>query len=66
MSNEPIVKRRTSKHKAAVVMDVIKGKTTAAELAREYDLTASEVDGLIEEAQCKMANGFRALPNEPQ
>ena len=36
MSNEPTVKRWTAKRKAAVVMDIFKGKTTVAELARQY------------------------------
>ncbi len=45
MSNEPTVKRWTAKRKAAVVMDIFKGKTTVAEVAREHDLTVSEVEG---------------------
>lgn len=30
-------------------MDIFKGKTTAAEVARQYDLTVSEVEGWIDE-----------------
>ncbi|WP_311950859.1 DUF1153 domain-containing protein [Halomonas piscis] len=60
MSNEPTVKRWTAKRKAAVVMDIFKGKTTTAEVARQYDLTVSEVEGWIDEAQRSMENGFKA------
>lgn len=64
MSNEPTVKRWTAKRKAAVVMDIFKGKTTAAELARQHDLTVSEVEGWIDEAQRSMENGFKARPKD--
>lgn len=60
MSNEPTVKRWTAKRKAAVVMNIFKGKTIAAEVARQHDLTVSEVAGWIEEAQRSMENRFRA------
>ena len=43
MSNELTVKRWTVKRKAAVVMDIFMGKTTVAEVARQHDLTVSEV-----------------------
>ena len=37
MSNrEPEIKRWTAKRKARVVVDILKGKTTAAEVARQY------------------------------
>ena len=41
-------------------MDIFKGKATAAEVARQYDLTVSEIEGWINEAQRSMKNGFRA------
>ncbi|GAB3338736.1 transposase [Chromohalobacter beijerinckii] len=64
MSNEPTVKRWIAKRKAAVVMDIVKGKITVAEVARQHDLTVSEVEGWIEEAQRNMENGFRARPKD--
>jgi transposase-like protein len=64
MSNETTVKRWTAKRKAAVVMDIFKGKTTVAEVARQHDLTVSEVEGWIDEAQRSMENGFRARPKD--
>ena len=38
------VQRWTAKRKAAVVIELIKGKTTAAEIARQHDLTVGEVE----------------------
>lgn len=44
--SEPIedIKRWTARRKATAVMDMIKGRTTAVELARSHDLTVSEVE----------------------
>ncbi len=47
MTNEPSsdeVQRWTAKRKAAVVLDLIAGKTTAAEVARNHGLTVSEIE----------------------
>ena len=38
------VQRWTAKRKAAVVLELIKGKTTAVETAREHGLTVGEVE----------------------
>ena len=38
MSNELTVKRWTVKRKAAVAMDILKGKITIAVVARQHDL----------------------------
>ncbi|KAA0020808.1 hypothetical protein F0A16_03230 [Salinicola corii] len=35
-----------------------------AELARQYDLTVSEVEGWIDEDQRSMENGFKARPKD--
>lgn len=64
MSDDNPIKRWTAKRKAAVVMDIFKGKTTAAEVARQHDLTVSEVEGWIDEAQRSMENGFKARPKD--
>lgn len=57
MGNEPTGKRWTAKRKAAVVMDIFKGKTTVAEIAGQHDIPVSEVEGWIEETQRSMKNG---------
>jgi len=33
------IKRFTAKKKAKIVMDIFQGKTTVAEVSRQYDLT---------------------------
>lgn len=38
------IKRCTARRKAAVVLDIIKGKTMATEIARSHDLTVGEVE----------------------
>ena len=38
------IKRWTARRKAAAIMEIIKGKTTAAEIARSHDLTIAEID----------------------
>ena len=43
-TDKDAVGRWTAKRKAAVVVDLIKGKTTAAEVAREHALTVTEVE----------------------
>ena len=48
MTDDNPIKRWTAKRKASVVMDIFKGKTTTAEVARQYDLTVSEVEGWID------------------
>lgn len=64
MTDDNPIKRWTAKRKASVVMDIFKGKTTAAELARQYDLTISEIEGWVDEVQRSMENGFRARPKD--
>jgi hypothetical protein len=50
MSQEPDdIKRWTARRKAAAVMDIIKSKTTAAELARSHDLTIAEVEQWVDD-----------------
>jgi len=47
MSTEPTpneIERWTAQRKAAVVLELIKGKTTAAEVARQHGLTVADVE----------------------
>ena len=37
------IQRWTAKRKAAVVLDLIRGKSTSAEVARQHGLTVAEV-----------------------
>ncbi len=45
---DEVFKRWTAKRKAAVVLDLIKGVTTVAEVARKHGLTVGEVEGWVE------------------
>jgi len=60
----PEVKRWSAKRKAQVVVDILKGKTTVAEVARRHGLTVSEVEGWIEEGLAGMENALRARPRD--
>jgi hypothetical protein len=42
-------KRWTAKRKAALVMEIIQGKTSIAEASRSYDLPPSEIEEWVEE-----------------
>ncbi|RME55761.1 DUF1153 domain-containing protein [Candidatus Parcubacteria bacterium] len=59
---ENTIKRWTAKRKSQVVLDILKGKTTVAEIARQHDLTPGEVERWLEEGIQGMENNFRARP----
>jgi len=62
--NGPTPQRWTVKRKAATVLEIIKGKTTAAEEARQHGLTVADVEGWIERAQFGMEEFLKALPKD--
>lgn len=62
MSEE--LKRWTSKRKAALVIELLKGQTTISEVSRQYDLTPSEIQSWIDDAQSGMENALRAKPKD--
>lgn len=39
------IKRWTAKRKAALVVEIILGKTTVSEASRSFDLSPSEIEG---------------------
>ena len=55
-------KRWTAKRKAALVMDVIQGKTSVSEASRSFDLLPSEIEQWVEEGKRGMENALRAKP----
>lgn len=57
------IKRWTAKRKAAVVTDIIKGKTTAAQLARSHDLTVREIEQWMDDF---ISSGTEALRSHPR
>jgi len=64
MTMEDEIKRWTAKRKAALVMEIIQGKTTVAEASRSFDLTPSEIEEWVDEAKRGMENALRAKPME--
>ena len=56
------IKRWTARRKTALVLDIIRGKTTVAEASRAYDLTPSEVESWVEDGKKGMENALKANP----
>jgi transposase-like protein len=55
-------KRWTAKRKAALVMDIIQGKTSISEASRSFDLPPSEIEEWLEEGKRGMENALRDKP----
>lgn len=58
------IKRWTAKRKSALVVEIIQGKTTAAEASRQYDLPPSEIENWIVDAKKGMENALKANPQD--
>lgn len=58
------IQRWTAGRKAAVVLDLIKGRTTSAEVARQFNLTVAEVDGWVERFTEGGRENLRAVPRD--
>ncbi len=56
------IKRWTARRKAALVLEIIQGKTTVAEASRGFDLPPSEIEQWVEEGKRGMENALRANP----
>ena len=61
---QPPIKRWTAKRKSAIVLDILKGKTTAAEIARQYDLTVSEIEEWKARFLDSAEEGLRTNPRD--
>ncbi|CAM4076542.1 Alanine racemase [Kerstersia similis] len=59
---EEDIKRWAAKRKSALVFDIIQGKTTVSAASRQYDLSPSEVEQLVDGAKRGMENALRANP----
>lgn len=55
-------KRWTAKRKAALVMEIIQGKTTVAEASRSFDIPPSEIEEWVDDGRKGMENALRAKP----
>ena len=61
---EDDIKRWTAKRKAALVMEIIQGKTTVAEGSRFFDIAPSEVEAWVDDARRGMEKALRTKPLE--
>ena len=61
---EEDIKRWTARRKAALVLEIIQGKTTVAEASRSFDITPSEIEDWVEEGKRGMENALRTKPLE--
>ncbi|MCE3262833.1 MAG: hypothetical protein K0R43_1912 [Pseudoduganella sp.] len=59
---EEEVKRWTAKREAALVTEIIQGKTTVAEASRAFDMPPSEIEEWVDEAKRGMENALQAKP----
>ncbi|MBP0484862.1 DUF1153 domain-containing protein [Sagittula salina] len=62
MTMDDTIKRWTAKRKTAPVIEIIQGKTTVSEANRSFDLTASEIEGWVDDAKRGMENSLHANP----
>ncbi|MCG3776217.1 MAG: hypothetical protein JW395_3069 [Nitrospira sp.] len=58
------VKRWTARRKSALVLDIIQGKTTVSEAARQFDLSPSEIEDWVDQGKVGMENALRAKPED--
>jgi transposase-like protein len=56
------IKRWTARRKAALVLEIIQGKTTVAEASRSFDITPSEIEEWVEEGKRGMENALGTKP----
>lgn len=62
--SETEIKRWTAKRKTQVVLDILKGKTTVAEVGRQHDLPPAGIERWLDEGISGMENSFRARPRD--
>jgi transposase-like protein len=62
MTMDDSIKRWTAKRKTALVIEIIPGKPTVAEASRSFDLSPSEIEGWVEDAERGMENSLRTNP----
>ena len=56
------IKRWTAKRKSALVIEIIKGKTTVSEASLSYDLAPSEIENWVDDARKGMENALKTNP----
>jgi transposase-like protein len=61
---EDEIQRWTARRKAALVLEIIRGKTTVAEASRAHDLPPSEIEVWVDDGKKGMENALRANPQD--
>ncbi|WP_129678138.1 transposase [Candidatus Chloroploca sp. Khr17] len=61
-SNDETLKRWTAKRRVALVLEILRGETTAAEAARRHDLTVAEIEQWKERFLGGAENALRSRP----
>jgi len=61
---EPEIQRWTAKRKAAVVLEILKGKITGVEACRKYGIRQSELEGWMKRFLEGGENSLRSNPRE--
>jgi transposase-like protein len=62
MTMEDDIKRWTAKRKAALVMEIIQGKTSISDASRAFDDSPAEIEEWVDETKRGMENALRAKP----
>ncbi len=62
MAEDEVIERWTANRKAALVLDLLKGKRTLADACREYDLKQSKLEEWME---CFVQGGTNRLKSRP-
>ena len=62
MTMEDDIKMWTAKRKAALVMEIIQGKTSISEASLAFDVSPAEIEEWVDEVKRGMENALRAKP----
>ena len=59
IETEEEVRRWTARRKSALVLEIIQGKTTVSEDARQFDLSPSEIEAWVDQGKAGMENALK-------
>jgi transposase-like protein len=58
------IKRWTARRKSALVLEIVRGKTTVSESSRQFDLSPSEIESWTDQAKAGMEKALKARPED--
>ena len=62
MIREPVIKRWSARHKAELIVQIYRGKTTIPEAGRHYNQTRAEIERRVDDTEASMENALKANP----